>query len=88
MKIEDIAFWIIIILIIALAIWLLSGSPTDTSAIVALAVFVAASEILIWKSLFNMNKKTAIGFEKIKNDINSLEKEMSQNFNEIKSMIK
>ncbi|MBI2042789.1 hypothetical protein HYT25_00170 [Candidatus Pacearchaeota archaeon] len=79
MKIEDITFWIIIILIIALAIWLLLGSPTDTSAIVALAVFVAASEILIWKSLFSIDKKTAIGFEKIKNSIENLRKDLNKN---------
>jgi len=77
-KIEDIAFWIIISLIIALAIWLLSGSPTDTSAIIALAVFIAASEILIWKSLFNIDKRTAIGFEKIKNSIENLKIDLNK----------
>ena len=77
-KIEDIAFWIIISLIIALAIWLLSGSQTDTSAIIALAVFIAASEILIWKSLFNIDKRTAIGFEKIKNSIENLKIDLNK----------
>ena len=77
-KIEDIAFWIIISLIIALAIWLLSGSPTDTRAIIALAVFIAASEILIWKSLFNIDKRTAIGFEKIKNSIENLKIDLNK----------
>lgn len=78
-KIEDVTFWIIMTLIIALAIWLLFGSPTDTSAIIALAVFVAASEILIWKNLFNIDKKTAVGFEKIKNSIENLRHELKQN---------
>lgn len=83
-KIEDIVFWIIIVLIISLIIWLLSGSPTNTSAIIALGAFVAASEILIWKSLFNINKKTAIGFEKIKSEFNKLDHQL----NEIKLLVK
>lgn len=94
-KIEDIAFWLIIVLIIALALWMLSGSPTDTSAIVALAAFVAASEIFLWKHLFSIDKKTAIGFEKVKNHMNiKFEKinnqinETHKQLNEIKNLIK
>jgi len=75
-KIEEIVFWIIIFAIIALAIWLLSGSPTDTSAIAALAAFVAASEILIWKTLFSIDKKTTTGFMKLKNDLDNKHNEL------------
>ncbi len=88
LSLENLAFWIIIILLIALAVWMISGSPTDTSAIIAIAVFVAASEILLWKSLFSIDKKTAIGFEKIRNDIDSLKKEIRTNTLEIKEMIR
>ena len=64
-KLDDIIFWVLIVLIIGVAIWLLLGSPTDTSAIIAVAVFVATSEILLWKAFFKIDKKTSIGFEKI-----------------------
>ena len=57
---------------------MLSGSPTDTSAIIALAAFVSASEILIWKSLFNMDKRTAISFEKIKFSIERLDNHLEE----------
>ena len=80
-KIEDIIFWIIILAIIALAIWLLAGSPTDTSAIVALVAFVAASEILLWKALFKIDKKTTVGFMRLKNDLD-------KKHDELKSLIK
>lgn len=69
MKIEDVVFWIIISLIIATALWLLSGSPPEANALVSIALFVAASEILIWRKLFDIDKKNAVGFEKVKNDL-------------------
>ena len=65
-RIEDIGFWIIIALIITVAIWKLIGSPTDTASIISIALFVAGSEILIWKTLFKIDKKTTIGFMKIR----------------------
>lgn len=68
-KIEDIMFWIIILLIIATALWLLSGSPGETDALISIALFVAASELLIWKKLFSIDKRTAISFEKVKSDL-------------------
>ena len=69
MKIEDVVFWVIISLIIATALWLLSGSPPEANALVSIALFVAASEILIWRKLFDVDKKNAVGFEKVKNDL-------------------
>jgi len=81
LKIEDIVFWIIILAMISLALWLISGSPTDTSAIIALTMFVTASEILIWKNLFNIDRKTSIGFEKIKNELDKKFTELNRNLN-------
>lgn len=72
LKIEDILLWIIIALLILLAIWKLIGSPTDTASLIAIALFVAGSEILLWKSIFSTDKKISIGFIKIRNDIKSL----------------
>ena len=88
MKLSDIIFWILILAIIAVALWMLSGSPTETGAIIAVAVFVAASEILIWKNLFDVDKRTAIGFEKIKNDISILRNEINNQLNGIRNLIK
>ncbi len=88
LKLEDIVFWILISAIIAVALWLLSGSPPEANAIIAVALFVAASEILIWKNLFKIDKKTAIGFEKIKNNIDNKFSEIHNELNEIKLLIK
>ncbi|MCX6748682.1 MAG: hypothetical protein NT076_03685, partial [Candidatus Pacearchaeota archaeon] len=69
--IENILFWILIVLIVGIAIWKLISSPTDTAALISIALFVAGSEVLIWKSLFGIDKRTCLGFEKFKNDLNS-----------------
>jgi len=90
-KIEDIVFWLLIIAIIAVALWLLRGSPTEISAIVAITVFVAASEILMWRNLFGINKRTAIGFERVKLHFDKIDKQLegiNNQLNEIKNLIK
>ena len=71
-RVEDILFWIIIALIVATAIWLLSGSPPEIDALISIALFVAASELLIWKKLFSIEKNTAISFTKLKSDIQEI----------------
>lgn len=68
-KIEDIVFWIIITTIIAVVIWMLSGSPPIENSLPSLIIFVIASEILLWKALFSLDKKTEIGFMKVKGDL-------------------
>jgi len=75
-KIEDIIFWIIILLIIAAALWLLSGSPPETDALISIALFVAASELLIWKKLFDIDKRTAISFEKVKSELKDIKNKL------------
>ena len=87
-KIEDIAFWIIISLIIGLAIWMLSGSRTDTSAIIAICAFVAGSEILIWRTIFKFDSKATTGFEKVKTDIKLLENNLTNELKNIQKEIK
>lgn len=66
-KIEDILFWILIITIIAIVLWLLSGSPPETDALIAIGLFVIASESLIWKKLFTLDNKIEIGLLKLDN---------------------
>ena len=75
-KIEDVIFWVIILLIIATALWLLLGSPPETDALISIALFVAASELLIWRKLFDINKKTAVGFEKVKSELENIKNKL------------
>lgn len=77
MKIEDILFWIIMMLIIGLAIWKIVGSPTDTATLIAVTLFIASSEILIWKAIFSADKKTAVGFEKIKSKLDIIDNKLN-----------
>ncbi len=86
-KIEDIIFWIIIFLIIAVAIWLLYGSPTEIGALIAIATFTAASELLIWKFIFNLDKEVAISFMKVKHDIDKLRIEINIRFDNIEDKL-
>lgn len=68
-KLEDIMFWILIALIVGIAIWKLVGSPTDTATLISVILFVATSEILIWRKIFEIEKKTSISFIKIGNEV-------------------
>ena len=77
-KIEDILFWIIILLIIAVAIWKLIGSPTDTATLISITLFIASSEILLWRAIFSIEKKSSLGFVKMKNDLEKYQ--MNLNF--------
>lgn len=63
---EDIVFWILILTIIGISLWLAFGSPEFESSLIAVGLFVAGSEILLWRAFFNIDKKTSIGFERVK----------------------
>jgi hypothetical protein len=82
--IEEIAFFILIMAIIGLAVWKLIGSPTDTASLIALAFLVASSELLLWKYLFKsyyeLDKKVAVSFVNMKN-------EMDKRFDKIENLI-
>ena len=84
-KIEDIIFWVLIAFIVGIAIWKIIGSPTDTTALISITLFIAGSEILLWKAFFSIDKKTATGFEKMKNNNDKKFLEISSQLNEIKS---
>ena len=88
MKISDIVFWLIIAGIIGIALWLLSGSPTEIGAIIGIATFVGASEILLWKALFQVDKRTAVGFIKMKSDLENKHEDIKRELLEIKGMMK
>jgi len=77
-KIEDIVFWIIMASIIAVAIWMLIGSPPLENGLLMITIFIASSIILMWKHAFSLehkitrlDNKTALSFEKLKNEMNT-----------------
>lgn len=77
-KIEDVLFWILILAIVGIAIWLLFGSPTLEAGLISIGLFVATSEILLWRCLFGLDKKTALGFERAGNDIRNIRTDINR----------
>lgn len=73
MKLIDSAlFWVPLALMLLLALWLMLGSPTDTETIIVLVVFVAGSELALWRSHFEFDKKASVGFAKVNKDIEDI----------------
>jgi hypothetical protein len=85
--IEDVVFFIIIFLIIGIALWLLHGSPTEVGAIIGVATFTAASELMIWRYVFKLDKNTALGFMRAKYDIEKMNLQMNNRFDIIESKL-
>ena len=94
-KLEDIIFWLLIIGIIVVVIWMLSGSPPTENGLLIITIFVVTSEVLLWRVMFNiekksiiglerLDKKTAISFERVKNQLGNIQKDIK----EIKSLVK
>jgi membrane protein implicated in regulation of membrane protease activity len=83
-KIRDILFWILILAAVGVAFWLLLGSPTTEQGLLMITIFIASSEILLWKYLFSIDKKTAIGLEKVKHRFDKIDNELK----EIKFLVK
>ena len=84
-KFEDIMFWIVITGMIGIALWMLSGSPTEVGAIVGIITFAAVSDMLIWRKVFSIDKNTTIGFMKVKH---SMEKNHLEIINKLDNMNK
>lgn len=91
---EDVVFWIIIAMIVAIIIWKLFGSPTDLATYASIFTLIATSQIVIWKHIYRienkldnklhgLDKKTAISFVKMKHDIYDLRKDMNNRFDTI-----
>ncbi len=85
---RDIIFWILILAAIGVAIWLVVGSPTIETGLLMIVIFIAGSEILLWKTLFNIDKKTCIGFVRLKSDVNNLKNELNTQLGNIENLIK
>ncbi len=79
--IEDIVFFIFIAIIVGTSLWLMSGSPSEMNAIISIGIAVAGSELLIWKYIFNMDKKTAISFAISRSEINNRFDNLDNNIN-------
>lgn len=98
-SIEEIVFFIFITIIIGTALWLLSGSPPEINAIISVTIAVAASELLIWKFVFNLDKnlnitiskldkKTAISFIKVKEKLNYMDNKLDNINNKLDKLSK
>ncbi|MFH1592963.1 MAG: hypothetical protein ABIB47_06370 [Candidatus Woesearchaeota archaeon] len=83
-KLIDIIFWALILSAVGVAIWLLVGSPTIEQGLLMITISIAASEILIWKALFRVDKKTAIGFEKVRSQLSNIQRDIK----EVKTIVK
>ena len=88
MKFGDVLFWILILGAVGMAIWLAVGSPAIENGLLIITIFIASSEILLWKALFQIDKKTAIGFTKIKHDMEKGFLGVNNRFDKIEDMIK
>jgi len=90
-KIDDIAFWILILAAIAIILWLASGSPTTESALITIGLFIISSEIFLWKKYFGMDKNVAVSFTKLKNNLNNLsqgQERIENRLNNIENLLK
>ncbi len=87
-RFEDVLFWILIAAVVSITLWLLSGSPPETNWLISIILFVAVSELLIWRYYFRLNKKTSVGFMKVKYDLEDLRKDLSNRLDNIENLIK
>ena len=96
-KFIDILFWILILVIVGILIWLAFGSPEFESSLIAIGIFVASSEVLLWKALFafdkrsavrlsSIDKKTSIGFERVKLDFERVNDKLGNVGNRLENM--
>ncbi len=85
-KIEHILFWILILIIVGLLIWLAFGSPEFESSLIAIGIFVAGSEILLWRAFFSIDKRTSIGFERVKLDFERVNDKLGGIENDVNEM--
>jgi hypothetical protein len=78
-RFEDFVFWALITAIVGISLWLAFGSPEFETSAITISLFVATSAIMLWKAFFAVDKKvavklasiekrTAIGFEKVRSE--------------------
>ncbi len=87
-KIEDIIIWVAIAIIIGIALWKLVGSPTDTAALISITLFVAASELALWRKIYHVERKVEVGFMRVKSEIDLLKNDINHRFDKIETLIR
>ena len=85
-KIRDVIFWVLILAAIRVAIWLVFGSPSTEEGLLII-IIVADSEILLWMSLFSIDKNVAISFAKMKHDLHNRSKDLNNKSSEINNRL-
>ncbi len=68
-KIEDLVFWLLIIVVISILVWKLFGSPTDTATLITTVLFLISIILTLWKRIYYTERKTEVGFMKVKGDL-------------------
>jgi uncharacterized membrane protein len=66
MKFIDILFWALIVIGVGIIIWYLFGSPDITSALIAVILFFAGSELLLWRKIFELERDLKVEIELLK----------------------
>jgi len=84
---RDVLFWVLILAAIGVAVWMAVGSPPIETGLLIIVIFISTSEILLWKAVFRIDKRSAVGFEKVRSKIEKLENNMNQQFLEVKNLI-
>ncbi|MAG07526.1 hypothetical protein CMI46_01805 [Candidatus Pacearchaeota archaeon] len=87
-KAENILFWILILIVLGITLWLAFGSPIFETSLLTILIFVACSEIIIWRFLFASDKRAAISFENVRSDFNLVKNELRHINNRTGSMEK
>ena len=85
-KFIDVLFWILILVIVGILIWLAFGSPEFENSLIAIGIFVASSEVLLWKAFFKIDKRTSIGFERVKLDFERINDKLGNVDNRLKDI--
>jgi len=84
LKAEDIGFWIFILAALFIILWKLFGFPSLENTVITVGLFVVSSEFMLWRKYFDIDKKTAVSFVRLKNDIGN----MSNKLDNIEKLIK
>ncbi|MBL7148097.1 MAG: hypothetical protein ISS82_04695 [Nanoarchaeota archaeon] len=91
LKAEDIAFLILVLAAVFVLLWLLVGSPTLESSVITVGLFIISSEFMLWKKYFDVDKKSAIGFVKVKSDFDEVKNRLGgidNKLNNIEKLLK
>ena len=75
--IEDIVISITIVIIVGIAIWKLIGSPSDVASLISITLFIATLGLGLWKKIYLVEKKTEVGFMKVKGELNLIKNNLN-----------